>query len=60
VVERRDLAGLQRDQIGLCACVLERLARLDELDTLDHLRGDDRDPLALQRLISHPSSLVRV
>ncbi len=53
VVERLDLARLGRDQVGLGAGVLDRLARLGQLDLLDALvRDEERDPLALQ-FISH-------
>ena len=56
VVERLDLAGLGRDQVGLGARRLDRLARLGQLDLLDALVGDEeRDPLALQ-FVSHPGS----
>jgi hypothetical protein len=52
-----DLARLDRQQLRRRACLLERLARLLELDPLDHVGGDDRDLLSLQRLLSHvPSS----
>jgi hypothetical protein len=53
VVEALELAGLDRDQLRRRAGFLERLARLDELDLLDHVRGDDRDLLPLQLLLGH-------
>jgi hypothetical protein len=45
MVEALDLARLDRQQLGGRACLLERLARLLELDPLDHVGGDDRDLL---------------
>ena len=48
VVHRLDLSGFQRDQLGCGAGVLDRLARLLELDPLDAVGGEDRDLLALQ------------
>lgn len=48
MVEALDLAFLERDELRLGAGVLERLARLDELDLLEHVRGEDRDSLAVQ------------
>src|SRR5690606_29201141 len=46
-VPRPDLAGLGRDQLGVRTRLVQRLARLGELDLLDALRGQDRDSLAL-------------
>jgi hypothetical protein len=48
VVHRLDLAGLDRQQLGLRSGVLDRLAWPLELDLLDAVGGKDRDRLALQ------------
>jgi hypothetical protein len=50
VVEGLDAAGLQADQLGLGAGVLDRVARAGQLDLLDAVGGQDRDPLAVQLL----------
>ena len=41
---------VERQQLGRAAGVLDRLARLDELDLLDAVGGDDRDLLSVQVL----------
>src|SRR4051794_26519238 len=52
VVEALDLAVFERDDLDLCALVLERLPRFLELDPLEHVGGEDRDLLAFQH-VSH-------
>src|SRR4051794_21388250 len=52
VVEALDLAVFERDDLDLCAGVLECLPRLLELDPLEHVGSEDRDLLALQH-VSH-------
>ncbi len=53
MVEPLDLAVVDRDDLGLRAGVLERLARLLQLDPLEHVGREDRDLLALQLLLRH-------
>src|SRR4051812_19646089 len=48
VVEGLDLAGVEADELGARAGLLERLARLGQLDLLDAVGGEDRDLLAVQ------------
>src|SRR3954454_22125125 len=57
VVEALDLAALEADEVSLRTGVLERLARLDELDLLDAVGCEDRDLLAVQlaRHVGSPS-----
>jgi hypothetical protein len=43
-----DLALFEADELGRRAGVVERLARLDELDLLHAVGGEDRDLLAVQ------------
>jgi hypothetical protein len=52
VVEPLDLAVLEGDDLDRRARVLERLPRLDQLDLLEHVGGEDRHPLALE-LVRH-------
>ena len=59
VVEALDLAVVDRDDLDLRARVLERLARLLELDSLEHVCREDRDLLAFQH-VSHGFSLHRL
>src|SRR3954451_20674097 len=48
VVEGLDLAGVEAEELGARAGLLERLARLGQLDLLDAVGGEDRDLLAVQ------------
>jgi hypothetical protein len=57
VVERLDRLAVERQQDGLAARVVERLARLDELDLLDPVGGEDGDLLALKCLVGHGAGL---
>src|SRR5206468_8892463 len=56
VVEPTDLAVVDRDQLGLRSGRLERLARLRQLDLLEHVGREDRDPLAVQ--LAHVAPFV--
>jgi hypothetical protein len=60
VVEGLDLLGLRRDHVDMSAGLLDRLARLGELDLLNALIGhQQRDALALQ-FFRHKSRLLRL
>ena len=52
VVEALDLAVVDRDDLDVGSGVFERLARLLELDSLEHVGSEDRDLLAFQH-VSH-------
>src|SRR6185437_1845354 len=60
LVEPLDLAVVDRDDLGLRPGVLERLARLLQLNTLEHVRRQDRDLLALELLLGHRTPFVGV
>jgi hypothetical protein len=44
---------VHRDQLRLGVGLVERLPGPRQLHLLDHVRRDDRDPLALQPLLAH-------
>jgi hypothetical protein len=54
LVEALDLARLQRDELGLGAGLPQGLARLLELDLLEHVGRENRDLLPLE-LVAHGS-----
>src|SRR3954453_9776370 len=59
MVEALDLAWVDRDDLRRRACALERLPRLLEFDTLEHVGREDRDLLACELLLGHTrTSLV--
>jgi len=57
VVHTLDLAGLERDQLGRGAGLLERFARFGQLDLLDAVARQHRDLLALEDALTHGGSL---
>ena len=57
MVEALDLAVVNRDDLDVGARVLERLPRLLELHSLEHVGREDRDLLAFQHLSHKDPSL---
>jgi hypothetical protein len=47
VVEALDLTFLERDEVDVRPCLLDRLPWLGELDLLDHVGGEERNLLAV-------------
>src|SRR5919202_4624345 len=56
MLEALDLAGLDGEQLGLAARLLDCLPRLDQLDLLDPVGGEEGDPLALKLVRHDPPS----